>query len=281
VHWLGEMIKNATRTWLVGCVLASLVTPALADGDEGSPVSNAPAGQYAVLRGVQGPAGMLSARILLDINLSADKVGKPISLAPDLYYGVTDTLQLGLLHDGPMGWQTRPGPGLCLTGKDNGCPRVYDNVGFDLMYGLAFEQTNLSAHGSLFVSSFDPTTTSLALGVAGKLHFSEHGAVFFDPKIAIALSDRKVNDDVLYVPLELEYQLGAPTTFKVLSGISGNLSAFGDSYQVPLGVGLVRNLTEHFDLGVRFSFDNLLGQQPQDVDRADTRSLAVLLNIRS
>jgi len=267
---------------LVGCFLASLATPAFAqDGDDVPPVSNAPAGQYAVMRGVQAPSGMLSARLLLGINLSADNVGKPISLAPDLYYGVSDTLQLGLVHQGPLGWQGRPGLGLCVTGKSNGCPKVYDNVGFDLMYGLAFGQLHLSAHGSLFVSSFDPTTTSLALGVAGKLHANDRVALFFDPKIAIAISDRNTNDDVLYVPLELEYQLGAPTTFKVLSGISGGLSTLGDTYQAPLGIGLVQNLTEHVDLGARFSFDNLLGQQPQGVGRADTRSLAVLLNIRS
>jgi hypothetical protein len=267
---------------LVGCFLASLATPAFAqDGDDVPPVSNAPAGQYAVMRGVQAPAGMLSARLLLGINLSTDNVGKPISLAPDLYYGVSDTLQLGLVHQGPLGWQGRPGLGLCLTGKSNGCPKVYDNVGFDLMYGLAFGQLHLSAHGSLFVSSFDPTTTSLALGFAGKLHANDRVALFFDPKIAIAISDRNTNDDVLYVPLELEYQLGAPTTFKVLSGISGGLSTLGDTYQVPLGIGLVQNLTEHVDLGARFSFDNLLGQEPQGVGRADTRSLAVLLNIRS
>jgi len=273
-------MMNFTRACLVGCALGTLATPAFAD-DDGSPVSNEPAGQYAVLRGVQGPAGMLSARLLLDINLSASQVGKPISLAPDLYYGVTDKLQLGLLHDGPMGWQTRPGPGLCLTGKDNGCPKVYDNIGFDLMYGLSFGELQLSAHGSFFVSSFDPSTTSLALGVAGKVHFSERAAVVFDPKFAIALSDRGANDDALYVPVELEYQLASPTTFKLLSGISGKWSSFGDTYEVPFGVGLVQNLTTHLDLGARFSFDNLLGQQPQGVGRADLRSLAILLNIRS
>ena len=275
-------MMNSTRMCLVGCFLASLATPAFAqDGDDVPPVSNAPAGQYAVMRGVQAPAGMLSARLLLGINLSTDNVGKPISLAPDLYYGVSDTLQLGLVHQGPLGWQGRPGLGLCVAGKSNDCPKVYDNVGFDLMYGLAFGQFHLSAHGSLFVSSFDPTTASLALGVAGKLHANDRVALFFDPKIAIAISDRNTNDDVLYVPLELEYQLGAPTTFKVLSGISGGLSTLGDTYQVPLGIGLVQNLTEHVDLGARFSFDNLLGQEPQGVGRADTRSLAVLLNIRS
>jgi hypothetical protein len=276
------MMMNSTRTCLIGCFLGSLATSAFAqNGDDASPASSAPAGEYAVMRGVQGPAGMLSARLLLDINMSADNVGKPISLVPDLYYGVTDKLQLGLLHDGPMGWQSRPGLGLCLTGKDNGCPKVYDNIGFDMMYGLAFGAVQLSAHGSLFVTSFDPSTTSLALGAAGKVHVSEHVAVVFDPKIAIALSDRSTNDDALYIPLELEYQLGAPTTFKVLSGISGSLSSFGDTYQAPLGLGLVQNLTTHLDLGARFSFDNLLGQQPQGVGRADTRSLAILLNIRS
>lgn len=267
---------------MFGCVLGSLATPAFADeGDDVAPVSNAPDGQYAVMRGVQGPAGMFSARVLLDINLSADNAGKPISLAPDLYYSVTDKLQLGLLHEGPLGWQARPGLGICLTGKDNGCPKVYDNIGFDLMYGLSFGQVHLSAHGSLFVSSFDPTTTSVAVGAAGKLHLSERVALFFDPKIGIAISDRDANDDFLYVPVELEYQLGAPTMLKLLSGISGSLSAFGDTYQAPLGIGLVQNLNAHFDLGVRFSFDNLLGQQPANVGRADTRSLAVLLNIRS
>jgi hypothetical protein len=86
---------------------------------------------------------------------------------------------------------------------------------------------------------------------------------------------------VLYVPLELQFQLKPPTTLKLLSGISGSLSAFGDTYQVPLGLGLMQSLNKHFDLGARLSFDNLLGNQPDGANRADLRSLAILLNIRS
>src|SRR5262245_40267398 len=125
-------MRNITRTCMIACVLGSFAAPASAEDVD---VSRAPDGQYAVSRGVQGPAGMLSARILLDINLSANLAGKPISLAPDLYYSATDRLQFGLLHEGPMGWQAKPGVGLCLTGTDNGCPKLYDNVGFDVMYG--------------------------------------------------------------------------------------------------------------------------------------------------
>ena len=63
--------------------------------------------------------------------------------------------------------------------------------------------------------------------------------------------------------------------------MTGQLSALGDTYRVPVGVGVVGNLTPHVDLGLRFSFDNLLGHMPMGVARADERSLALLLTIRS
>src|ERR1043166_5420714 len=218
-------MRTATRLCWISLLVAS-ATPALADpGDDVPPVTTAPDGQYAVMRGVQGPAGMVSARVLLDINLSTDRAGKPISLAPDLYYSATDRLQIGLLHTGPMGWQSRPGVGLCLTGESNGCPHFYDNVGFDLMYGIDFGRTHLSLHSSLFLASFDPLTAAVAVGFAGKLHITERTAVFFDPKVAIAVSERDTQDDAVYIPVELEFQLARATTFKLLTGLSGGLSA--------------------------------------------------------
>lgn len=281
-------IKNSTR-FAVSCFaalagVAVATVPALAQDsaaiDDVPPVSDAPDGQDAVNRGVQGPAGMFSARVLLGVNLSADAAGEPISIMPNLYYSLTDRLQLGLLHDGPMGWQTRPGSGLCVTGEDSGCPQVYDNVGFDVMYGLAYGKLHLSAHGSLYITSIDDSNAMLALGAAGKAHFNDKVALYFDPQIGLALNDRDVNDDYLFLPLELQYQLSAPTQLKLLSGINGSLDAFGDTYQVPVGVGLVQNLTENLDLGARFSFDNLLGETGEGVGRADARSIGVLANLR-
>jgi hypothetical protein len=266
---------------LISCVLGALATPALAGDEDEATVSRAPDGQYAVMRGVQGPAGMLSARLLLDINLSADRAGKPTSFAPDLYYSVTDKLQLGILHEGPMGWQAKPGLGLCLTGADNGCPHFYDNVGFDVMYAVAVGRLRLSTHGSLFISHFDPLTTSLAVGVTAKARLATNVALLFDPKIAIELTERDTTDDAVYVPLELQFQLGASTTLKLLTGLAAGLTTFSDSYEIPVGIGVLQNLTRHLDLGARFSFDNLLGHEATGVGRADTRSLAILLNVRT
>ncbi len=281
-------IKNSPR-FAATCFaalagVAAVAGPALAQDsteiDDVPPVSDAPDGQDSVSRGVQGPAGMFSARVLLGVNLSSDLAGEPVSIMPNLYYSLTDKLQLGLVHDGPMGWQTRPGPGLCLSGEDGGCPQVYDNVGFDVMYGLSYGKVHLSAHGTLYVTSIDDTSAMAAIGAAGKAHLNDKMALYFDPQIGLALNDRDVNDDYLFLPLELQYQLGAPTQLKLLSGINGSLDAFGDTYQIPVGVGVVHNITEHVDLGARFTFDNLLGETPEGVGRADTRSLGVLANFR-
>lgn len=269
-----------TRASLIGLSLAAMATPALAD-DDVPPSSDAPAGEDAVVRGVQGPAGMFSARVVLGVNLSDGSVGEPISIAPDLYYAFTDKFQLGVTHTGPMGWQGLPGNGLCLTGTDGNCAHLYDNVGFDAMYGLLFGKTHLSAHVTGFLDSFSPVTAHLAVGFAGKAHFTDKVALFFDPKVAIALNDREFNDDALYIPLELEYQAAPKTSLKLLTGLLGPFSQFGDFYQIPLGVGVVQNLNKHFDLGARFSFDNLLGQVPEGLGRADARSFAVLVNVRS
>src|SRR3954468_14328989 len=85
-------------------------------GGDVPPVSGAPMGKVAVRRGVQGPAGLLTLRLKPLVNASSGSFGKPTSLAPDVYYAISDTVQIGLLHTLPMGWQTLPGVSLCLTG---------------------------------------------------------------------------------------------------------------------------------------------------------------------
>jgi hypothetical protein len=265
-----------------------LAATAHADVEAGSdnvpPVSGQAMGKVAVRRGVQGPGGLFTARLLLLINASKDSFGKPTSFAPDLFYSVSDTVQIGLLHTGPMGWQSRPGSGLCLTGTSDGCPKVYNNVGFDFMYGLLFGDFHLSLHSSLFLLFFpdpNPTEVMWTIGLTGKFHFSNAVALFFDPQVGVMLSHRDLYKEQLFIPVELQFQTTAALSVKVLSGVSGRLSALGDTYEVPLGLGLVGNVNSNVDLGVRFSFDNLLGHVATGVSRADARSIGLLLTLRT
>src|SRR3954470_24027181 len=54
----------------------------------------------------------------------------------------------------------------------------------------------------------------------------------------------------------------------------------GDTVRVPVGLGVVGNVNSSLDLGIRFSFDNLLGHQDAGVGRADARSIGLLVVFR-
>jgi hypothetical protein len=97
----------------------------------------------------------------------------------------------------------------------------------------------------------------------------------------VMLSHRDRYKEQLFIPLELQFQVGAAASLKVLSGVSGRLSNLGDTYQVPLGLGLVGNVSSNVDLGLRFSFDNLLGHAFPGVARAEARSIVLLLTLRN
>lgn len=254
-----------------------------AGGGDVPPVSGAPMGEVAVRRGVQGPAGLFTAKLNVLVNASAGTFGKPTSLAPDLYYAVSDSIQIGLLHTGPMGWQTLPGVSLCLTGDgDGGCPRAYNNVGFDFMLGLLHGDFHLSLHSSLYLARIsDPAAVMWTVGLAGKFHFTDLVALFFDPQIGIILSNRDTWEDMLYLPVELQFQASPVVSLKVLSGVLGQLGHLGDTYMVPLGLGVVGNISRSIDIGLRFSFDNLLGNVPTGGSRTDFRSIGLLMNIRA
>jgi hypothetical protein len=149
------------------------------------------------------------------------------------------------------------------------------------MYGLLFGDFHLSLHSSLFLYRIaDPRWVMWTVGLAGKFHFTDAVALFFDPQVGIALTNRAVNNEMLFLPVELQFQATSAVSFKLLSGAWGELAALGDTVRVPLGVGVVGNVNSFLDLGLRFSFDNLLGVQPMGVSRTDQRSIGLLVVFR-
>ncbi len=281
---LRRFLIGATSALMVaGFSTASAEAQVTRGGGDVPHVSDAEMGHVSVRRGVQGPKGLLTLHLLALVNASKDTFGQPTSLAPDIHYSITDTIQIGLLHTGPMGWQSLPGVGLCVTGSGDGkCPNVYNNVGFDFLYGLLYGDFHLSLHSSLFLLPISNPTTGVmwTIGAAGKVHFTDAVALHFDPQIGVMLSNRDDHNDQLFLPLELQFQTSDQISLKLLTGITGQLSDFGDNYRIPLGVGVLANVSPTIDLGLRFSFDNLLGKTAMGMSRSDMRSIGLMMIVR-
>ena len=99
---------------------------------------------------------MFEVTVPLGIGLSRDRGGKPVTLSPSIYYGVSDGLTVGLRHFA----------GLCLSGTPD-CPRVYEDLSVDTLWRLwRGVSTDLALGVALNAS---PITDPLALSAEARL----------------------------------------------------------------------------------------------------------------
>jgi hypothetical protein len=207
------------------------------------------------------PGGKLFLDAFVEVSLSKDMAFKPVSLAPDIWYGVSDDLTLGLVHSarGATGLWGSSGDGLCFTGKSRGCSKVYNNLGANARYHL-FRKGGiaLAADGGLYAMSLDPFMLSLKLG--GLLRFG-FGAfsIEFDPNIFIGITKRSDgNKEELTIPVTFMYAL------PMRLGIGAQLGAwipFGDTdlYQFGGSLGVQYFATDKLILDAVFSLPALAG----------------------
>jgi hypothetical protein len=210
--------------------------------------------------------GLLEIRGNVQVNMSKSAVGKPFTIAPQIYYGVSDVLNVGLTHS----------TGLCLSGKSNGCAKVYNDVGVDVIYALTLKQFQAGAHVGVVLGSLDPGVAGINIGpliqyTMGKINF------YFDPKVYIGLNKRDAgNKEKLDAPLEIDYQVTPKLAASLFTGIGGPFSHFGDFFTVPVGVGALFGMSTKLDIGGRFVFGNLAGKGGS----ADGRGLVIFGNFR-
>jgi hypothetical protein len=250
------------------------------------------------------PKGRAVINVFLEMNLasvddgmggSESEIAKPISIAPDLWYGVDDKLTIGLVHSdiGDSTFIGAVGEGICLSGKDNGCGHVYNNVAFHVRYGLAKGANALALDGGVsLISLSDPFQAALNVGLVGRYHAGKL-AFEYSPRIFAHLNNRgdvddgttqiEVADDFFNVSGTLIYSVSEKATFMAQLGVSLPFEHTGDfGLLLPLSVGTNIKINPKFDLLVAFSLPFFLSKNTVDDDGnlkygvdTDERSLTV------
>jgi hypothetical protein len=242
-----------------------------------------------VSKPVTAPMGMVEVDADIGISLTKELVGKPITISPDIWYGVSDALTVGLTHGFPYN------KGICVAGKkdgvDVGCgDHAYNGLGVEALFDLfRSESFDLAAHGGIQIPQFsDDLFLGLNLGVKGKFVADKVG-VFFDPQLYIGLNHRDAtassgeNKEAIYIPVQIGYQVSPALMAYLDVEMAGPTSHFGDNYIGRLGVGAIFALTHAMDVGGQFTFDNLWGKQfdgPGAPGRADFRTLLLFAKLR-
>ena len=223
------------------------------------------------------PKGKLGIFVGIDLNLSADAVAKPFSITPDIWYGVMPKLEVGIVHSGygTSGfWWAGLGRGLCLAGEENGCAKVYDNIGVDAHYLLVEGGVDLAADVGVLINSFDPMLLTLKAGVKGRKMMGKL-AIGFNPNIWIGLTERDFNKEILNIPVDVHFMLSPKLGLGLQTGISGPLDGFGDAFNVPVSVGAMFSVTPAIMAGASFNLPLVVNGF--DAEAFDARSLSVFV----
>jgi hypothetical protein len=273
--------------WIVPLLLTSLLAPAVALAQTGTvtqtpAVTAAPSDPLAKenwpVNMVDRPLGVSAGMVQADVNgvttLTKDAAGKPVTLPLAVWYGVTNQLQLGLVHSN----------GLCLSGKSNGCSKVYDDVGLQALYSITGRGGNfeLAAWSQLNYTSFDKGTLNLQVGPAINWVIAGNAALLAYPGLQIGLDKRDElgNKEALVAPVFLYFRAATHVAPVLYTGVSGPLDGFSDAYRIPVGAGALVGINKTLDVGARFDFSNLLGKHASGVGAADERALLVWLSVR-
>lgn len=232
--------------------------------------------------------GDLKVRGVGEVNLSSDVVGEPISIAPDIYFGVTDEFTVGLVHSGiaERGFFGGVGRSLCLTGEDEGCPEVYPNVGLSGALSIIEDDVSIAAELGLFALNFgdgffsDPALIQAKLGARGAW-VDDPIQVVFEPNVFVALTERDediggLHGDILNIPVAAYFSATDELSVGAQAGFTGNLDGLGDTWAVPLSAVAHFAIDDRVGLGGSFTFPQLIAEE----DTADLRSLNIFASFR-
>lgn len=212
---------------------------------------------------------------------------EPIVLAPELRYGLSGQLQIGITHTNHSFF---PPTGFCVSGEENKCPKVYNAIGLEAEYALTRGgNLNLSARGGLTTGRLDP---EFALGATAGLEIRFRGgpiALIVDPNVYLGIVERDTfpfgmegdtHPDYLFMPITLQYQFNSQAMFYLVSGLNAPFKDMGDFVRIPAGAGAVYALNNRMDAGLEFVFDNVAGKDAGLVEKFDERYLILRVAIR-
>jgi len=228
------------------------------------------------------PGGKFVITAVVEANMAKDTVGKPLSVAPDLWIGVHDRFSFGLVHSGraATGFLTGFGTGLCFRGGGatgfcgSGLGDVYTFAGAEARLGLTEGGFALALVAGMHARAFDPELVlSSKAGFLVRLH-SSRIALEVAPSFYIGVTQREFNVDTFGAPVTMFFRLAGSFAIALQGGVAFVLKDAGNTWQIPAAVGFSWWVTPHISFDAAFGLAAVADSD--DMTKAfDRRSISV------
>ena len=209
-----------------------------------------------VTRPIVLDAQQVDAQLVVEADL--ETVGRPLSLAPDAWFGATPRLTVGIVHSDSALDRVTDGASLCVVSGELSCTRVYHEVGADARYAVL---DWLAPRVRVLVRDVSPWKPALTLGALARWQRGRF-ALTGDPYLQVGLANTdRGNRAALVLPVYATLQPAARWAITLQTGYVSDLAVWSDGYNIPVALSVLARATEHLDVTAQVGFTTLLGPQ--------------------
>jgi hypothetical protein len=197
----------------------------------------------------------------LELDLGGDQVQNPIAIAPDVWWGITPSWTVGLIHSNRSLDRIDAGASLCV----HECDQLYHDVGLDVRYATIADV--LAPRVRFVMRSFDPAKPALTLGALARWSRGRW-SITGDPYVQLGLANRdRGNRSEVVLPVWLGVEPIDRLALALHSGYFTDVVVWRDGYHVPVGIDAGWRLTPELAVDAEFGFTSLLGPQNNSKER--------------
>lgn len=186
---------------------------------------------------------------------------RPLSVAPDVWVGVTSQLTLGVIHSDLSIDRIAPKASLCVRHDDLLCPRFYRGSGIDVRYRVLAGELTVVPHARLLLRDIEPLKPAITLGAAlrwtrGRITLTT------DPFLQLGLMNtNRGNRSAMWLPVVISTAVNHRVDTEVSSGWNSDLAVIRDGWHLPLEIAVRVRVTAQVDVRMGVGFTSLLGPQ--------------------
>ena len=211
--------------------------------------------------------GEVAAELVVEINAAPSYLGRPLSLAPDVWWGVAQRFTVGLIHSDPSVDRIEAGASMCVRSGLLACDRVYHGGGVELTWSALDGRFQLAPLARFLIRDIDPWKPAAMLGARGRW---QHGriAVTASPYLQVGLANTDHgNRTAIVVPVDVAVQPTCRWAVILSTGWNTDLAVWRDGWHVPVAVGARVRASARLDVAATLGFTTLLGPLNTPKDR--------------
>jgi hypothetical protein len=206
--------------------------------------------------------GAVELRFTVELGLRRRLLGRPLSLAPDAWWGVARDWTIGVIHSSASVDQIDAGATLCLRDLPiPACSHPYRGSGVDVRYRARTGALAIAPRVRVLVREIDPFKPAMTLGALVRWTRGRF-AIASDPFVRVPLANSQLgNRASLSIPLWLAVQPSAGWMLAVHTGFDADLAVLRDGNHSPFGIAVTARVSREIDVALEAGWPRLFGPQ--------------------